>query len=175
MSSDSSLSPPPSEEILNAQAAVTTVQTEVIDGNGRKRKAETTTKTTKRAKTAAVKEEVPNGDDIPEPPKGRKRTTKVKVQKETMENEIAVEGEAANGTTEETPKRRKRATKVKVEAEVTLDENGEEVKVKKKRQKKPKPEDIPPLEPRTMDSKLRVGAHVSIAGGNASTQVPPLS
>jgi AP endonuclease-1 len=116
--------------------------------NGRKRKAETTVKSTKRVRKATAKEEVVNGEDeasgAEETPKHkkaapRKTAKKVKVEEETVENEVKVE-EGENGVAD--------------------------VKVKKKRTKKQKLEDIPPLEQRTTGHKLRVGAHVSIAGGN---------
>lgn len=149
--SDSSLSPPPNEEILAAQAETDlSVKTEV---NGRKRKVETTVKATKHARKLAVKkdqveaEDEHTGEEETPKPKRTKRTPKVKVQDETIEEEVKVtEGET--GATE--------------------------VKVKRKRQSKKKLEDLPPLEQRTVGSNLLVGAHVSVVGGMCR-QLPQLN
>jgi AP endonuclease-1 len=58
--------------------------------------------------------------------------------------------------------------------EVKVEENGTATKVKttQKRTTKKKAEKVAPLEERTQGSKLRVGAHVSIAGGK-SPSAPP--
>ena len=142
--SDSSLSPAPEELPTPVEAEVTVKATTT---NGRKRKAETivkaTTQTTKRTKKAT--------------------TDEVKVEEQVVT-------EAA-----EIP-RKKRATAKKVKYEDDADDNVEEINgevtaviektVKKKvtRAKKSK-EPVPPLEERTVDTKLRIGAHVSVAGG----------
>lgn len=112
-----------------------------MTANTKKRKAETAVKSTRRAKKTTVKKETNNGDDagsadvVPQP---KKRTTKVKVQEETVEDELKVE-EGQNGETEIKKTVRKSRAKKKA--------------------------DLQPLEPRTIGSKLLVGAHVSIAGG----------
>jgi AP endonuclease-1 len=161
-SPDSELSSAPDDDVLAQQAEVPTA-TEVVNGTSRKRKADTVTKTTKRSRTTAVKAEAVEFDAGPKRPK---RAAKVKVAEERTE-EAVVEDEA-----EEAPKRQKRARKVKVEEKdeeeiaVAEGENGETtVKAKSTRQKKVKEDHLPPLKPRTVGSKLRVGAHVSIAGG----------
>lgn len=98
---------------------------------------------------------------------GRKRKAETAVKTTTkVEEEVTVEAA-------ETP-RKKRATAKKVKYEENDDKedgaNGEtatvEKTVKKKvtRTKKSK-EPEPPLEERTIDTKLRIGAHVSVAGG----------
>lgn len=134
--SDSSLSPAPENLTAPVEAEVTVK----IAPNGRKRKAEatvkTTAETTKRSKTASA-------------------------------NGVKDEVEAAEA--DETP-RKKRATTKKVKYE---EENADDkataiiektVKKKVTRTKKSK-EPEPPLEARTVDTKLRIGAHVSVAGG----------
>lgn len=139
--SGSSLSPAPEDLKTPADAGEIVKAT----ANSKKRKAETTvkttSKTTKRTKTGA-KEHV------------------------KVEEELTVEAA-------ETPrKKRATATKVKYEGDEDKKEgaNGEtaavEKTVKKKitRTKKSK-EPEPPLEERTTDTKLRIGAHVSVAGG----------
>ncbi|KAF2134592.1 AP endonuclease [Dothidotthia symphoricarpi CBS 119687] len=135
-SSESSLSPPP--EGLSALAEKATVQT---TAKGTKRKAEAiVTKTTKRTKKTAVEDgtkeaAIASTNEVPRAKRGA--TTKVKYE-ETVEEE-----EKANGVVT-------KAATVKKTART----------VKKKNVK-----DAPPLEERTKDSKLRVGAHVSTAGG----------
>jgi AP endonuclease-1 len=56
-----------------------------------------------------------------------------------------------------------------IRQEVKVEQDGAVAKVKttQKRQRKKKQDNIAPLEERTEGSKLRVGAHVSIAGGKA--------
>ncbi|KAF2445335.1 AP endonuclease [Karstenula rhodostoma CBS 690.94] len=151
MSSGSSLSPLPKDIQLvptvdDADPAVKKA------ANGKKRKAETavnTTKVTKRTRKTAVKAETDtnsNGavDKAVEATKPRKRAPKTKVEAETIEQEVVVQ-----------------------------DEKGTTVKATQKKSRKKKGETIPPLAERTTGSKLRVGAHVSSAGGihNAVTNL----
>lgn len=128
---------------------------EANNGTSKKRKAATTVKTTKRARTAAVKQESTDGEEARAEPESAekapvKRATrgpaaKVKVTEEAVSKEVKVE-EGADGK--------------------------KEVKVKKTRtRKKKEEEDLAPLEPRTVGSKLIVGAHVSAAGGNATIRL----
>ncbi|KAF2687659.1 AP endonuclease [Lentithecium fluviatile CBS 122367] len=134
--SDSSLSPFPEElrtPVTVADSDNLPVKSAV---NEKKRKAEVTvktTKTTKRARKTAVKEEADETDQDAD--KSKKRARKVKVEEETVGQEVKVE---ANGTT---------------------------IKAKTTQKRKKKEGKIEPLEERTQGSKLRVGAHVSIAGG----------
>ena len=142
-SSESSLSPAPEdlqtpvETELNVKAAT----------NGKKRKAETTIKTTtkptKRTKKAPA-EEIEVEEEVIEkatetPRKRRAPAKKVKYEEDADEKEVGADGEAA-AVMEKT------------------------VKKKVTRTKKSK-EPVPPLEERTADTKLRIGAHVSVAGG----------
>ncbi|KAJ4984706.1 apurinic endonuclease [Stagonosporopsis vannaccii] len=133
--SESSLSPVP-EDLVTPIEADEAVNTTT---NSKKRKAETTSttivKTTKRTKKA---EEVKEEDAAAETPRKRRATAK----KVTYE-EDADEVEGANGKT----------------ATVT------EKTVKKVTRTKKSKEPVPPLEERTADTKLRIGAHVSVAGG----------
>lgn len=163
-SSDSELSSAPDDEVI-AREANGSNATDTLNGTGKKRKAEAVTKTTKRTKTTAVKVETAKGDADTKLPK---RAVKTKVAEERAE-EAVVKDEAE---AEEAPKKQRRARKVKVEEKdgdevaVAEGENGQKaVKAKATRQKKVKVEDLPPLAPRTVGSKLLVGAHVSIAGG----------
>lgn len=123
------------------------VKAEATNGASKKRKATTTVKSTKRARTAAVKQEVADDESASPEPEEKKAPVK-----------RAARGRAAKAkVTEEAV-----AEEVKVEE----GESGEkEVKVKKTRTRKKKEEDLTPLEPRTVGSKLIVGAHVSTAGG----------
>ncbi|KAF2743847.1 AP endonuclease [Sporormia fimetaria CBS 119925] len=142
-----------------------------IEDSGTKRKAETVaTRTSKRTRKTVTTTEVPNGDVIVEAAPVRKRETPVKADEGLAE------------TFAEAPSARKRKPRVKVEEEtvkstkiaVVDGESGTtEIQVKRKRQRKQKEEDLTPLAERTVDSKLRVGAHVSIAGGlhNAVTNL----
>lgn len=137
--SDSSLSPAPVD--LQAEVTVKTAT------NSKKRKAEPTIKAAARSTT---------------------RTKKGLTDEIKEEEELAVE-------VVETP-RKKRATTKKVKHEEDADDKNEgadgeqitviEKTVKKKvtRTKKSK-EPVPPLEERTVETKLRIGAHVSVAGG----------
>jgi AP endonuclease-1 len=135
-SSDSSLSPAPED----LHAPVETEVTVKATTDGRKRKAETTVKTTKRAKKDGVKEEEPVITEASEPLRKKRATTKkVKYEEDADDKVEGADGEAAN-VVEKT------------------------VKKKVTRTKKSK-EPVPPLEERTTDTKLRIGAHVSVAGG----------
>lgn len=110
--------------------------------NGKKRKAETTVTTTvKSAKrtNSALAEEVKQEEEVAETPRKKRATTKkVKYEEDADEAEGADSKPAT--VTEKT------------------------VKKKVTRTKKSK-EPVPPLEERTVDTKLRIGAHVSVAGG----------
>ena len=138
--SGSSLSPAPEDLQTPAETRETVKKT----ANGRKRKAETTVKTTAKA------------------------TKRTKVAKE----EIKIEEEAIVEAAETPRKKRGTAKKVKYEEDDDKDDgaNGETATVEKTvkkiatRTKKSK-EPEPPLEERTADTKLRIGAHVSVAGG----------
>lgn len=138
---DSSLSPPPSD--LDMSAAIEEKADSTITAvNGKKRKAEATVRTTKRARKVAIKDETSD----------------------------EVGGSLAAEDADPTPKKRgRRVTKVEqvVESEVKVTEGEDGIKVtaKKTRQRKKKETNEQPLEERTVGSKLRVGAHVSIAGG----------
>ncbi|KAJ4303553.1 DNA-(apurinic or apyrimidinic site) lyase [Kalmusia sp. IMI 367209] len=111
--------------------------------NRKKRKAETTVKVTKRSRKTTLNEE---------------NTADKDALAAVSEQEDAVPT--------------KRARKVKVEegavetgVQVKEREGGTIVKTKQKTVRKKKEDNILPLEERTIGSKLRVGAHVSIAGG----------
>lgn len=147
--SESSLSPAP-EDLKTPAEIEGTVKT---TANGRKRKAETvktTAKATKRTKNGAteikVEEEV-TIEAAETPRKKRAATKKVKHEEEEDDQEDGADGETA--TVEKTVKKNK----------VT-------------RAKKSKEPD-PPLEERTLDTKLRIGAHVSVAGGELHTRRLP--
>jgi AP endonuclease-1 len=137
-SSDSSLSPAPE----NLAAPVETEVPVKAATNGRKRKAEatvtTTAKTTKRAKNATV-EEIKEEDhviaDIVETPLKKRTATK----KVNYEEDVDADAVGATTTKKTVVKKTVRAKKSK--------------------------EPVPPLEARTVDTKLRIGAHVSVAGG----------
>ncbi|KAF2274802.1 AP endonuclease [Westerdykella ornata] len=146
--SDSDLSSPPDENALAQQAEVA-VTSEVVNGSSRKRKARTTVKTAKRARKTVISEDLANSDEEAE----------------------------AEGETQTPSKGRARVSKVKddeetIEHKITDGENGVTI-TKRKRQKRIKIEDLPPLQPRTVGSKLLVGAHISSAGGvhNAITNL----
>jgi AP endonuclease-1 len=136
--SDSSLSPPPENLQVPAETEDITKTTAV----SMKRKAETTV-----AKTVTI----------------TKRTKKAQVA-DTNDN-----NDDAKDQTTETP-RKKRATAKNIKYEEDSDEANLETTtvvkqtVKQKRTKKSK-EPVLPLEDRTTDTKLRIGAHVSVAGG----------
>ncbi|KAJ4309632.1 DNA-(apurinic or apyrimidinic site) lyase, partial [Neodidymelliopsis sp. IMI 364377] len=134
-SPDSSLSPAP--EDLNAP-----VETEVTvkaTTDGKKRKAEATVKTTKRVKKEEVKEEEPVITGASEPLRKKRATTKkVKYEEDADDKTEGADGEAANVIEKTVKKKVTRAKKSK--------------------------EPVPPLEERTTDTKLRIGAHVSVAG-----------
>lgn len=139
--SGSSLSPAPEDLKTPAE----TGETVNVTTNGRKRKAEATVKTTVKA---------------------TKRTKKEAAEEIKVEEEVTLEAVA-------TPrKRRATAKQVKYEEEDDKVEGANtetatvEKTVKKKvtRTKKSKDPE-PPLEERTSDTKLRIGAHVSVAGG----------
>lgn len=110
--------------------------------NGKKRKATTTDvkvtkRTTKGTATDIKTEDIVDGTDESPQPK-RRMTKKIKVDEDTVSNEVKVE---ANGNG---------ATKVTQKTTVA---------------RKKKQVDLAPLAERTADTKLRVGAHVSAAGG----------
>ncbi|KAL1595085.1 DNA-(apurinic or apyrimidinic site) lyase [Paraconiothyrium brasiliense] len=152
MSSNSSLTPPPKD----LQPPATTGEpgppaTKAV--NGKKRKAETaanTTKITKRTRKTTVTTEKDADVDISvdkpaEIAKPKKRARKAKVEEETVVDEVVIqEGEEGNTS-----------------------------KTTQKKSRKKKDEIIPPLAERTTGSKLRIGAHVSAAGGihNAVTNL----
>lgn len=145
--SESSLSPAP-EDLKTPAEIEETVKT---TANSRKRKAETvktTAKATKRTKNGAtgIKAEEEVAVEAAETPR-KKRETAKKVKYEEDDQE-----DGANGET---------ATVAKT------------VKKKVTRAKKSK-EPEPPLEERTLDTKLRIGAHVSVAGGELHTRNLPL-
>lgn len=154
--SDSSLSPPPDE--LSAQAETTTI---VVVGNG-KRKANNTAapQVTKRTKVStAVKvedNEVPTS--IAPTPKGR-TAKKVEVEK------------AREAEPDDEDVKPLKATRKRVKSQQTVgdtvdhSENGDEDSKPKKAPRKKKDTNSAPLADRTTDTNLRVGAHVSIAGG----------
>ncbi|KAK7183386.1 apurinic endonuclease, partial [Paraphaeosphaeria sporulosa] len=151
MSSDSSLSAPP-DDIQPPPAAYETDPLAEKAVNGKKRKAETATnasKVTKRTrKTTVTADTEPNdngsADKSVEATKPRKRAPKTKAEEETIEEKVVVE-----------------------------DEKGTTVKATQKKSRKKKEENVAPLAERTTGSKLRVGAHVSAAGGihNAVTNL----
>lgn len=111
---------------------------------GTKRKAEATvTKTSKRTRKIEVgntveESNVPDTDDTTL--SKRRATTKVKYE-ETVEDEEKANGKAIKATKAAIVKKTTRTTKKK------------------------NAKDEAPLEERTNDTKLRVGAHVSTAGG----------
>lgn len=134
--SESSLSPAP-EDLVTPIETEEVVKTAI---NGRKRKAETTVtttvKTTKRTKKAAVEVKEENAT-AETPRKGRAAAKKVEYEEDANEDE-GTHGKTAT-VTKKTIKKVTRTKKSK--------------------------ESVPPLEERTADTKLRIGAHVSVAGG----------
>lgn len=138
--SESSLSPAPEDLAVPAESK----QSVKIAPNGRKRKAEatatTTVETTKRNKKFPAAEANKDNDSVKaessETPR-KKRTTASKINYNDSADEATGETTAA-------------VTKT--------------VKQKVVRTKKSK-EPAQPLEARTIDTKLRIGAHVSVAGG----------
>ena len=137
--SDSSLPPAPGD--LPAKAAIKAAT------NGNKRIAEpavkvtvmTTTRTGK-VLTDEVKEEDELAVEVAERPRKKRAISKNVKYKEHIDDEVeGVDSEQATVI-------------------------GKTVKKKAARAKKSK-EPVPPLEERTVDTKLRIGAHVSIAGG----------
>ena len=134
--SDSSLSPAPEDFAVPVEAE-DVVKTVT---NGRKRKAETTVATT--VKTT-------------------KRTKKGSADAIKEEEGVAVEA------TETARKKRTTAKKMKYEedADEVESADGEKTVKKKATRTKKSKEPVPPLEERTVNTKLRIGAHVSVAGG----------
>jgi AP endonuclease-1 len=138
-SSESSLSPVPSNLIDEAESKVTPA----TSSSDKKRKAETTeVKVTKRTKkTTALEAEdgdvIPGADDLPRPKKRAPR--KVKAEVETIEAEIEIE----------------LAQKGNCKAKV----------VKKTTARKKNEAGTAPFVERTTDTPLVLGAHVSAAGG----------
>jgi AP endonuclease-1 len=137
--SDSSLSPVADDMIAQVESKVTT---KTITA-GRKRKADATdapaTKRSRKTVAATTKvEDEPTGADKSAPLK-RRVTKKVKVEEETVDDEDKI-GETANSTPKVT---KKKATTTRTKKQV----------------------DSTPLAARTEDTKLRMGAHVSTAGG----------
>ncbi|ORY01059.1 xylose isomerase-like protein [Clohesyomyces aquaticus] len=115
-----------------------------LDGRGQKRKAETTVRASNRTKKAAIsygegdaEESASDLEETPKPKAKGRATKKVKVAETKVEAEVDEDGD----------------TKVKT------------VKRKTKSKASKKETDLAPLQQRTVDTKLRVGAHVSIAGG----------
>jgi AP endonuclease-1 len=136
--SDSSLSPVANDVIAQVESKVTT---KTITA-GRKRKADTTdapaTKRTRKtvAATTKIEDDAASADESPKPK--RRVTKKVKVEEETVGDEDKI-GETGNTTPKVTKKKTTTRTKKQVDAT--------------------------PLAQRTEDTKLRMGAHVSTAGG----------
>lgn len=166
MASDSSLSPPPADLAVNSEAVITESIT-----NGKKRKTEMTVKTVKRTKQThaphADSEVVFNG--MEEAPKPKRRAAKKAiVEDESFKDEAKI----ADGDEAEMKTTVKKAIKHTKKGNDNYNDNGNdnmeaEVEVKKKVVKrKPKAvKDEAPLADRTKDIKLRMGAHVSAAGG----------
>ncbi|KAF2876637.1 xylose isomerase-like protein [Massariosphaeria phaeospora] len=122
-----------------------------------KRKADTLVETVKLAKSTAVDEL--DDDEALETPKSKKRTSKrVKVEENKVDEQLPIAKKRTSKKAKET------ATELADE-----DKNGtlESAEPKKRTAKKAKVKgaEIAPLEERSVGSKLRVGAHVSIAGG----------
>jgi len=165
--SDSSLSPFPDNVETPSTADA------VESSSGKKRKAVATAKTTKKRKTAVKAEDA--ADEEVEKPK--KRARKVKVEEETVEY-VSRQQTSRTRTGLEcsvwTSSGLGLLTMVLHRREVKVEENGATTKVKTTQKRKKKAEDAAPLEERTQGSKLRVGAHVSIAGGKSPSS-PPLS
>ncbi|KAF3010591.1 hypothetical protein E8E13_002098 [Curvularia kusanoi] len=135
-SSESSLSPPPEDLIIPAESEVIAKST----AHGRKRKAEatvtTTVTTTKRTKKVPAADA--NDEKIGTAETPRKKRTTAKNVKHDEDGDDA-EGEESTVV--------KKAVKQKV--------------IRTKNSKEP----VQPLEERSADTKLRIGAHVSVAGG----------
>lgn len=161
VSSDSSLSPLPEDIAAESETVVKESKT-----NGNKRKATSTAeKITKRTKTTlATKSKVEGtGAEITETAKPVRRVVKKAiVEEDTVEYEAKTEidGEKKGKATTKTITKRSKKSR-------DDDNSDAEVDVKKKIPKrKPKAvNDGTPLAERTKDVKLRVGAHVSAAGG----------
>jgi AP endonuclease-1 len=163
--SDSSLSPFP-DDLKTTSVAVTADSPPAKDKvNGKKQETETTIKTTRKRKTAVKAED--EADEKVEKPK--KRARKVKIEEETVEYVSHIThstscpgvlqcGHHLDKLLTWNPRRHE----VKAEDGATT-----KVKTTQKRQTKKKAGDTAPLEQRTEGSKLRVGAHVSIAGGKS--------
>lgn len=130
----------------NLEVPVETEPSLKATANVRKRKAQTTPKTTaetakRTRKTAADNSE--NKEDvvvgIAEIPRKKRTTTKVKYGEDT-DDEVGSADRGEQTIVEKTVRKRAAQTK---------------------KSKEP----VPPLEKRTIDTKLRIGAHVSVAGG----------
>jgi AP endonuclease-1 len=134
--SDASLSPFAND--LSDQAE-SKVKTKTVT-TGRKRKADTAeVQTTKRTRKTVAKTE-DDVADIDEPPRTKGRVTKkTKVEEETMEEEVKVD--KTSKSAQKVTKKKTTATRTKKQA------------------------DLSPLAKRTEDTKVRIGAHVSTAGG----------
>jgi AP endonuclease-1 len=134
---ESSLSPVPENIVANVESKVAVKTT----ANGTKRKIETsdvkvTTKRTKKTVANSTADDVaPGTDDSPRP---KRRANKKAIVEEDFDEEVKVE---ENG------------------------EGGSKVTKKTTTTRKKKQVDLAPLAERTPNTNLRVGAHVSTAGG----------
>lgn len=155
--------------------------------NGRKRKAETTSRTKRTTAQYTEVEEV--AAVASNSPRTSKRATKkVKYEQETDNEMVDQQSDNGEGRPKQALKRTKKVaaqgpvTDAKLNDDSTVEDNKiskknvkstekkaedvNEEKPKKVTKSKAKPAKIlPPIAERTKDIKLRVGAHVSIAGG----------
>ena len=172
MPSDSSLSPPPGD----LHAPDETTATVVTSANGN------LVKSGGQPQAATAVDEAELSSNIPVKGKKRKAATPIKetttkrIRKTSIKGDVVVNGDAEAAALEEPAKPKtptKRARKAKVEKQTITEgvalEEGEDdtiVKTKVTRTRKKKEAIItPPLAERTTGSKLRIGAHVSAAGG----------
>lgn len=167
-SSDSSLSPVP-DNLVSATESVAAVQPV---SNGKKRKAETTPRTKKTTvQHTAIEDTVTPATESPRPK--RRATKKVKVEQETDEEIVAQESDGSEGKPEKIPPKRakvvkKTETSAKTSTKIMTKKADDDKEAKPKKTTKSKTKIakvLPPIAERTKDTKLRVGAHVSIAGG----------
>ena len=188
-SSESSLTPPP-DSVVSAKETVTAVKPAT---NDRKRKAETISRTKKNTAQNVESEDTPVAvEDSPRPKRRAAKKVKVEqieddingsdadvkpslrpkhgaVKKAIVEEEVfeeALDGNADEDTkvVSKTKTSVKKATKSTKKAQDK--DGGHEDKPKKTTKSKIKPAKIlPPIAERTQGIKLRIGAHVSIAGG----------
>lgn len=162
-SSDSSLSPLPDN--LGSATELDATQGAI---NGKKRKATHTEASTKRTKRAPVKKVEPEESgkiaaeitsEAPLPLPRRRATKRVATKEDTTDESELEKDDTA----------KVKAKKPAAHTNRSIDEGGKATVVKKAAKRKPKvTKNTEPIAQRTTDTRLRVGAHVSAAGGKSS-------